>query len=86
MTSLQVVWAPQLKILGMPMPLVAGGLAPDPYCLWWLGDLPLHPRNAPPPPPIADFWLRACMKKNNLLYVTPFILIFGFMFSFTNGV
>ena len=43
-----------------------GALLPDPNCLRWLGD--------PPPDPatslsIADFWLRACMKKN-LLHVT----------------
>ena len=48
-----------------PMPLVAGGLAPEPNYLRWLGDPPPEP--ATPPPPIADFWLRACMKKNLLL-------------------
>ena len=41
-------------------------LPPDPNCLRWLGDPPPDPAA---PPPIADFWLRACMKKN-LLHVT----------------
>ena len=39
---------------------------PDPNCLRWLGDPPPDPAT---PPPIADFWLRAFMKKN-LLHVT----------------
>ena len=46
---------------------VAGGLAPDSNCLRWLGDPPPDPRNVPPS--IANFWLRACLKKN-LLHVT----------------
>ena len=59
------------------MPPVAGGLAPDPNCLRWLGDPPPDPRNVPP---IANFWLRACLKKN-LLHVTAGIYLhyfFGF--------
>ena len=43
-----------------PMPTVAGGLAPDPNYLQWLGNPPQDPAT---PPQIADFWLRACMKK-----------------------
>ena len=49
-----------------PMPPVAGVLPPDLNCLRWLGDPPPDPAT---PPAIADFWLRACMKKN-LLHVT----------------
>ena len=55
-----------------PMPPVAGGLAPDPKCLRWLGDPPPDPRNVPP---FADFWLRACLKKN-LLHVTAGIHLY----------
>ena len=44
----------------------AGGFDPHSLCLRWLGVLPPDPTT---PPPIADFWLRACMKKN-LLHVT----------------
>ena len=43
-----------------------GVLPPDHNCLRWLGDPPPDPAT---PPPIADFWLRACMKKN-LQHVT----------------
>ena len=32
-----------------PMPHVAGGLAPDPNCLRWLGDPPPDHRNVSPP-------------------------------------
>ena len=55
-----------------PMPTVAGGLAFDPNCLRWLGDPPPDPRNVPP---IANFWLRACLKKN-LLHVTAGIHLY----------
>ena len=40
-----------------------GALPLDPNCLRWLGDLLPDPHNASPH---ADFWLRACMKKNLL--------------------
>ena len=55
-----------------PMPPVAGGLAPNPNCLRWLGDPPPDPRNVPP---IANFWLRACLKKN-LPHVTAGIHLY----------
>ena len=41
-------------------------LPPDLNYLRWLGGPLPDPTT---PPPIADFWLRACMKKN-LLHVT----------------
>ena len=57
----------------------AGGSDPHTLCLQWLGVLPqtliasngwgICPQNPATPPPIADFWLRACMNKN-LLHVT----------------
>ena len=53
------------------MPPVAGGLPPDSNCLPWLGDPLPDPAT---PPPIADFWLGACMKKN-LLHVTAGLLV-----------
>ena len=66
---------PKIKLL-LPKKLakitVAGGLAPDPNCLRWLGDPPPDPRNVPP---IADFWLRACLKKY-LLHVTAGIHLY----------
>ena len=43
-----------------PLPAVVGGSAP-------------RPPNVPPP--IADFWLRACLKKN-LLHVTAGIHLY----------
>ena len=49
-----------------------GVLPPDPNCLRWLGD-PLPDLTTLPP--IADFWLRACMKKN-LLHVTVLFKIY----------
>ena len=51
---------------------VAGGLAIDPNCLRWLGNPPPDPRNVPP---IANFWLWACLKKN-LLHVTAGIHLY----------
>ena len=49
---------------------------PDPNCLRWLGDPPPDPAT---PPPIADFWLRAYMKKN-LLHVTAGLHLYYFWF------
>ena len=49
-----------------PMPSVAGGLAPKPQLPLVVGESAPRPHNASP---IADFWLRACMKKS-LLHVT----------------
>ena len=49
-----------------PMPPVAGGLAPRPQLPPVVGGSAPRPCNTSP---IADFWLRACMKKN-LLHVT----------------
>ena len=60
------------------MPPVAGGLAPDPNCLRWLGDPPPDPCNVPP---IANFWFRACLKKN-LLHVTAGIHLYYVAFDF----
>ena len=51
-----------------PMPPVVGGLAPRLQLPPVVGGSTPRPRNAPPPL-IADFWLRACTKKN-LLHVT----------------
>ena len=44
---------------------VAGGLAPRPHLPPVVRD---QTPATPPPHPIADFWLRACVKKN-LLHV-----------------
>ena len=75
-----VIFAKKIKIFRVlgdpplhPMPPVAGGLAPDPNCLRWLGIRPQIPATSPPP--IADFWLRACLKKN-LLHVTAGIHLY----------
>ena len=60
--------------------LSAGGSDPHTLCLRWLGD-PLPDLTTPPP--IADFWLRACMKKKiTARYCRPpFVLAFGFKYT-----
>ena len=64
------------------------GIRPYTLCLRWLGALPptpiasggwgIRPQTPATSPPIANFWLRACLKKN-LQHVTAgihFILAF----------
>ena len=63
-----------------PMPPVAGGPCPRPQLPPVVGgSAPQTPGNVPPPP-IADFWLRACLKeKFTARYCRhPFILAFDF--------
>ena len=60
------------------MPPVAGGLAPDPNCLRWLGDPPPDPRNVPPSH--CKFLVTGMLEeKFTARYCRhPFILAFDF--------
>ena len=62
------------------MPPVAGGLARRPQLPPVVG---IRPQTPTTPPPIADFWLRACMKRKfTAHYCWPtFILAFGFKYA-----
>ena len=57
-----------------------GALPSEPNCLRWLG---IRPQTPTTPPPSADFWLRACMKRKfTARYCRPqFILAFGFKYA-----
>ena len=60
-----------------PMPPVAGGVAPNPNCLRWLGDPP------PDPPPHCKFLVTGMLEeKFTARYCRhPFILAFDFKYA-----
>ena len=62
------------------MPPVAGGLAPDPNCLRWLGNPPPDPRNVPPH---WKFLVTGMLEeKFTARYCRhPFILAFDFKYA-----